>query len=521
MDSVASEIVAPYPPPHFQRSGSPSYTNPSSTCSSGLSPPTEADYYQVRSPPYTFRCVSIFPIRQLEFLSADMPHNGCDENMYRFDLFPLRTCSMSSDESSSSHHLWAEEEVPQYARGLCIETPDIKEEICIPDIKEIQHTPTMGDFEPMNAPESPCLKFEPPEDDEEDNDGEDDEEYSPYNKKSKPVPTKSAHIGNNQKRRSTSQSSSEAKRTKSTAEQSLVVRPGNKPPIQGAKGQHTCPDCGKVSFKDRTGLENHIKKQHTRPFTCIFEFADCHSTFASKNEWKRHCASQHIVLQYWVCQQDACAQVSNKPNSLKRSTGNSRRRAANNNSSNNNNHRHPTACSSSLPNGTIFNRKDLYTQHLRRMHVPAHLKNKVKSKTHVPEWEEQQRIRQDEAIRTRCHLPTHMRCPAANCTVVFQGTNAWDDRMEHVAKHLEKVAAGTEPPLPFGGNEDSTLVDWATSPEIGILRKGERGKWMLQNPLKAMSYPAPPVVVEREEEEEEEEPEEDLDADADAECEDE
>ncbi|KAI0873209.1 hypothetical protein GGS24DRAFT_464532 [Hypoxylon argillaceum] len=534
MDSTTSEIVTPYPLSHIQRPGSPSYTTSSSTCSSGLSPPTETDYCQVHSPQtpsdiarftqyerwnscqlYEFtglaEGVSLGDVNPIHDVSLDF----YDDNMQGFD-FSVRTCSMSSDESNPSHHLWTEEEVPQHVRGLCIDSLDIKEEIHIPDTMESRHTPDMDDIESTNEPESPYVKIEPTEDEEEEDD-QDDEEYSPT-KKSKNTPTKSTYIGSSYKRRSTSQSSSDAKRIKTTAEQSLVVRPSTKPSIQGAKGQYSCPDCRKVSFKDRTGLDNHIKKQHTRPFTCIFEFADCRSTFASKNEWKRHCASQHIVLQYWVCQQDGCAQVSNKPNAPKRSSAGSRRRGAYYN-------RHATACPSSsspsvaaaaLPNGTIFNRKDLYTQHLRRMHVPAHLKSKVKSKTHVPEWEEQQRARQDEAVRTRCQLPTHMLCPAAGCRVAFQGASAWDDRMEHVAKHLEKVAAGEEPPLPFGGDNDATLVDWATSPEIGILRRGEKGGWMLQNPLKATGYyPVPPVVVNQRQEEEED------DDDPDAEGEDE
>ncbi|KAI1121142.1 hypothetical protein F5Y10DRAFT_256947 [Nemania abortiva] len=512
MESVTSEIPAPFPLSHFQRSGSPSYTNSSSTCSSGLSPPTETDYYHVRSPP-TPSDVAVFPqyeswnslphVYQFTGLAdacvnlgdvnpmQELPFDYYDDNERRVN-FPTRTCSMSSNESNVSHPLWIKEEL-QHTRSLSLDIPDVKEEIHIPDIMENRDTPEVDGIELKSDPEGPYLKTEPIEDDEEEyEDDDEDEEYSP-NKSSKDILTKSAHMATSHKRRSSSQSSSDAKRTKTTIEQPLVVRPNTKPSIQGAKGQFPCPDCRKVTFKDRIGLENHIKKQHTRPFTCIFDFAGCRSTFASKNEWKRHCASQHIVLQYWVCQQDGCAHVSNKPNALKKSSGGSRRRS--------NCSRYPSTYPSALPNGTIFNRKDLYTQHLRRMHVPAHLKNKIKSKTPVPEWEDQQRVHQDKAIRTRCQLPTHMLCPAANCKVQFNGNNAWDDRMEHVAKHLEKVAAGVEPPMPFGGENDRTLMDWATSPEIGILRRDEKGRWLLQSPLKATGYPVAPVIVEQEDDE--------------------
>ncbi|KAI1425067.1 hypothetical protein F5Y12DRAFT_400528 [Xylaria sp. FL1777] len=504
MDSVASGIVAPFPTAHFQRAGSPSYTNSSSTCSSGHSPPRETDYYQVHSPPtpsdmpllpqceswsshpqvYEFTgladgCVNLEDVNPMQ----DMPISFYDDNAQRFG-FPIRTSSMSSDDSNGSHRVWDEEEVSQHTRCSSLNTPIVKEEIHIPDTAENHRTYEDDDIEPGDDPESPYLKTEPNED--EANDDDEDGEYSPYKKSKNGLP-RSARNTKNFKRRSTAHLSPEAKRSKTTMDESLVVRSGIKPSIQGTKGQYNCPDCLKVSFKDRTGLDNHIKKQHTRPFTCIFEFAGCRSTFASKNEWKRHCASQHIVLQYWVCQQEGCAQVSNKPSTPKKSSGGGRRRAEC--------PRYPVAHPSMLPNGTIFNRKDLYTQHLRRMHVPAHLKSKIKSKTHVPEWEEQQRAHQDEAIRTRCQLPTHMLCPAPGCGVRFDGTNAWDERMEHVAKHLEKAAAGTEPPVKFGGDTDGTLVDWATSPAIGILRRGEKGRWALQNPLKATGYPVPPVAA--------------------------
>ncbi|KAI1108026.1 hypothetical protein F5Y14DRAFT_141866 [Nemania sp. NC0429] len=494
MDSVTSEIVAPLPSSHFQGPESPSWTNSSSTCDTGLSPPRETDYYPVHSPPtppnvslfpqydswnYKFTgladgCVNLGDVNPMQDLSA----NYYEDTMQRFE-YPLRTCSMSSDESNASYKSWVEEEAPQLARCLGPNTPDVKEEICIPDhTVQIRQASIVEDLELTDDHKSPYVKAELDEND--------DDEYKPH-KTTKTGYTKSTRTaGKSHKRRSTTQSSSHSKRVKAAMEESLVVRSSSKPAAQGAKGQFPCPQCLKVAFADANGLDNHIKKQHTRPFTCIFEFAGCHSTFASKNEWKRHCASQHIVLQYWVCQKDGCAQVSNKFNAPKKSSSGSRRRSGL--------PRHSaTSCSPALPNGTIFNRKDLYTQHLRRMHVPAHLKNKVKSKSHAPEWEELERVCQEEAIRTRCQLPVHMVCPAQHCSVRFDGTNAWDDRMEHVAKHLEKIAAGTEPSIQFGGDDDSTLVDWATSPAIGILRSESKGGWTLQNPLRATGYPVPPV----------------------------
>lgn len=508
MDSATSEIVAPLPPAHFQCPESPSWTNTSSTCSSGLSPPRDTEYYQAHSSPaapdvplfsqydswnaqvYEFTgladgCVNLGDINPMQDLSIGY----YEDTIHRFE-YPPRTCSMSSVESIPSRKTWTDEEASQQVRCLSPTTPDVKEEILIPDYT-VQNQPALrlADLEPTDDHKSPQVKAEPDEDG--------DDTYNPHRKKKNGFTKLTRTTGKSHKRRSTTQSSLDAKRIKTAMEESLVIRSSGKPAMQGTKGQYACPVCPKVTFADPNGLDNHIKKQHTRPFTCIFEFAGCRSTFASKNEWKRHCASQHIVLQYWVCQQDGCAQVSNKFNAPKKSSGGSRRRSGLS--------RHSAApCSSALPNGTIFNRKDLYTQHLRRMHVPAHLKNEVKSKSHVPEWEDLQRVRQEEAIRTRCQLPVHMACPAPHCCVKFDGTNAWDDRMEHVAKHLEKIAAGTEPSMQFGGDNDSTLVDWATSPAIGILRREAKGRWTLQNPLRATGYPVPsaPAADDRDDEDE-------------------
>lgn len=56
--------------------------------------------------------------------------------------------------------------------------------------------------------------------------------------------------------------------------------------------------------------------------------------------------------------------------------------------------------------------------------------------------------------------------------------------MEHVAKHLEKAVTGLEPPIEFGGEHDTTLIEWATHADVAIIERGEKGNWKLRNPLK-------------------------------------
>ncbi|SPN97342.1 uncharacterized protein DNG_00856 [Cephalotrichum gorgonifer] len=196
---------------------------------------------------------------------------------------------------------------------------------------------------------------------------------------------------------------------------------------------------------DNAPPQEASQQAHTRPLICVFGYAGCTTTFGSKNEWKRHVLSQHIMLSYWLCTDIACARAN--PQS----------------------------------GGTVFNRKDLYTQHVRRMHVPDMYKDAVSNKTHEPGWDRMLRTMQDEAEQKRCEMPIYMECPSAGCNVVFKGTSSWDDRMEHVAKHL----ATSEPRVVFGGDSDKTLTDWAERPDVNIVRRVGRGdRWELAMPLK-------------------------------------
>ncbi|CAK7229119.1 hypothetical protein SBRCBS47491_007139 [Sporothrix bragantina] len=91
---------------------------------------------------------------------------------------------------------------------------------------------------------------------------------------------------------------------------------------------------------------------------------------------------------------------------------------------------------------------------------------------------------QQAGIKPRCRLPDFMVCPSPGCGVEFHGHGAWDDRMEHVARHLEGAAAGRETLVEFGGKSDPTLTDWATRPEVGIAKRVGPNAWHLDNPLR-------------------------------------
>jgi len=259
------------------------------------------------------------------------------------------------------------------------------------------------------------------------------------------------------------------------------------------------PGCLRATFPDQAALDAHVKKRHTRPYICVFHFAGCESTFASKNEWKRHVSSQHLLLHYWICQEDDCAKQSNGPDphlpGPTRSSQSSIKSSAASSPSLSSIMKPPRP---KLSNGVIFNRKDLYTQHMRRMHMPEQFKKKDKDKdksktktldgTRDQEWEDLLRRHQESALRTRCTLPEHMTCPAHSCSAEFRGPEAWDQRMEHVARHLDRASQGTEPPVIFGSeSDDACLVDWASREDVGIIERVNE-KWVLRGRMGMGGY---------------------------------
>ncbi|KAG7288623.1 hypothetical protein NEMBOFW57_004977 [Staphylotrichum longicolle] len=264
----------------------------------------------------------------------------------------------------------------------------------------------------------------------------------------------------------------------------------------------TCPRCQQPNFSSQPDLDAHIQRQHLRPFNCVFDFAGCDTTFAKKNEWKRHVMTQHLLLNYWLCTEGACADAHPDATTT-------------------------TAAANPPPAGAIFNRKDLFTQHLKRMHAPKQVKDIVrvanttnnsptgtggkkptaKSSSGMKpppsqaqaDWEARIRHLQDTAIHPRCALPDLMRCPVPGCSAsAFRGPDAWDQRMEHVAKHMERAATAAASShsqkergaggsgsgrVVFGGPGDNTLVEWASRPEVGIIEPregGAEGEWLLK-----------------------------------------
>ena len=175
--------------------------------------------------------------------------------------------------------------------------------------------------------------------------------------------------------------------------------------VKPLKQDTRCGHCSHAPFKDSSSLRKHIATAHTRPFPCAFSFAGCSSTFGSKNEWKRHIASQHLCLQYYRCSECPQSTVEGKANE--------------------------------------FNRKDLFTQHLRRMHAPFPYKRALyEGDVQLQaEWDAHVKEMQQTCLITRRKPPQISACPKSECQSTFEGSGSWDEWTEHVGRHMEKGEA--------------------------------------------------------------------------------
>lgn len=292
-----------------------------------------------------------------------------------------------------------------------------------------------------------------------------------------------------------------AKAATSTPQSQIYPTPSR----PAAKGSFGCKECGHASFKDENSLQNHIKKQHRQPFICVFHFAGCTSIFPNKNEWKRHVDTQHILSKYWHCQEGECGKSSSSSSSSSHK-GSSKPAKSRGGEAAGGKIIHLPGSGAPGSTSKIFRRKDLFTQHVRRMHAPPGYNKSSSSPSKSSQHHQQQRkgglspaaakafdqkvaALQAQCERPRCLLPQFMLCPVAGCSGKFEGHNAWDLRMEHVAKHLEKAARGEEDPVEFGGESDTTLLEWASLPEVNVIRRNPQGKGWVYNDLEVGLVP--------------------------------
>lgn len=194
---------------------------------------------------------------------------------------------------------------------------------------------------------------------------------------------------------------------------------------------------GKVEHQDDEGDVD-------RPFPCPFAPYGCESNFASKNEWKRHVSTQHIKLGFWRC--DLCTTVD------------------------------PHDDQTLYHND--FNRKDLFTQHLRRMHAAPSGKSSssARSPKDYPVHDDNLGEHQQRCYQTLRGPPQQSSC--LFCSRTFTGPGGWGEQMEHVGRHLEKDRNTAGVSLDFRDwREDANLEKYLL--EEGLIARDRNGSWKI------------------------------------------
>ena len=309
--------------------------------------------------------------------------------------------------------------------------------------------------------ESAAASVRDEDDMEEDAVYDDDEEWSPQVEKQGHVRRLSRR--STATKNPTNGTAKRSHRTKFTTSQAprptRIAKKAQKPPIihhqsnRNGANMLPCTHCSQRFPSDST-LKKHILASHTRPFICTFHNYGCDSTVGSKNEWKRHINVQHMHLETWRCDIGACAAPACATDDLQQ---NGRRISSSQTAS----------IAGPLDNAASqyhdFDRKDLFTQHMKRMHSPAGSASRADKINFDASIEDAQK---------RCYLklrepPVNTICPFCPDHPAFE---SWDDRIEHVGKHLEKNDVDRTQEV-----EDPVLMKWLQ--EAGyVLPKGSGWK---------------------------------------------
>ncbi|KAI7306570.1 hypothetical protein KC315_g14180 [Hortaea werneckii] len=203
-----------------------------------------------------------------------------------------------------------------------------------------------------------------------------------------------------------------------------------------------------IASRGKTSLSSGTKfaTRNARSFPCPLAVYGCTSVFGSKNEWKRHVSTQHIRFSFWRC--DQCPTKDRQPND--------------------------------------FNRKDLFIQHVRRMH-PLIL-NEQRLAPKIPKKGRRGNdgsMVKDEAMETalaetakRCTIKLRdapMQSGCLFCDASFEGPSSWEERMEHVGRHMEAARKLDQaPPHPDFWQQDDVTERWLRAEKLIVKGKGGR-----------------------------------------------
>ena len=259
---------------------------------------------------------------------------------------------------------------------------------------------------------------------------------------------------------------------------------------------------GPVFVKALTSKATQPVNKADRTFPCTFHHFGCPAEFPNKNEWKRHVACQHLQLGYFRCDMDGCnpEHSAADPSNHRRSSYQANRRTK----SEITDDEAGAADQEIVVFYNDFNRKDLFTQHCRRMHGPSRNPTLCTSTnrkgTCVPTKEDLASFERElDTIRRRCwsirrKAPARSNCgfcdqvfdaiyythAASSSTSATGGIDqgpeekAWEERMEHVGRHHEKDLNARKEAEEI----DEDLVAWGIS--TGVLYRLHDGRpWLV------------------------------------------
>ena len=193
-----------------------------------------------------------------------------------------------------------------------------------------------------------------------------------------------------------------------------------------------------------------------RRFICSFSHYGCDVSLSSKNEWKRHVSIQHLQLGFYRCDVGSCNPDNN-----------------------------PSMSSQKTKPYNDFNRKDLFTQHHRRMHKPDSGPGSLANDQNSSDWRTFEESL--EHVRNRCWHEKRrppQRSTCGFCGRVFEGEGSWNERMEHVGGHYSRDL----PEQCREEREDEDLTNWAV--QEGILKEAPSGRHVLvDQPVSAVEKP--------------------------------
>lgn len=230
---------------------------------------------------------------------------------------------------------------------------------------------------------------------------------------------------------------------------------------------------GTASRSRGANLIGNRQSNANRVFPCTFSPYGCTSSFGSKNEWKRHVLSQHLQLGFYRCDVGHCKVTPRPTSSASSASCSSHFSNATSPASSASPFSPTSSLMSTIRSPNDFNRKDLFTQHLRRMHAPW----LTVPAPREPTKEEREAFDKSlDEVRARCWVQQRkppQRSQCNYCGEEFSGPHCWEARMEHIGKHCERgdVEKG----------EDLDLRRWAI--KEGVIKAYDTNKWVLASIL--------------------------------------